>query len=322
MHFMKIFDRRPLRSGMLRGRMLRGALLGGMLSVCGFAGSVDAQVMHNLRADLAAAPILPGRSFLDSTLAAGSVTAGEKKSPWLAGLLSAAVPGAGQVYAHAPLWRTILYGGIEATAWTLSFIYNAKGDKGTDDFQNFADTHWDVTRYVSWIAQNYQRWPDEEVNKAQAAEALAAIYRSNDPNLPPWDRIDFAQLNKLERSVVKSFSHTLPAHGEQQYYEEIGKYTQYRAGWDDHDAVGDTLVYDNSKVTDRNRSYTASRAQTNRYYDYATAAVGTILLNHVVSMLDALFQTRSYNASIRAGLHGSLTPLESPYPELTLRVGF
>lgn len=293
------------------------------LLLCLSSGAV-AQEYRSLPADLVAARplLLAERGLLDSTLISTRLSHEESKKVWLATLLSATVPGAGQIYADAPLWRTILYGGIEATAWSLYFVYEAKGDKGLNDFQNYADAHWDVTRYVSWIADNYQRWSDQDVDKGAAAQALAAIYRSNDPKLPPWERIDFSQLNRLERAVRQSFSHTLPPHGDGQYYEEVGKYTQYRAGWDDHDAIGDTLAYDNSKVTQRNRDYTLAREQTNTYYDYATAAVGVLLLNHVASMLDALLQARSYNATVRASLHGALTPTDSPYPELTVRINF
>lgn len=108
----------------------------------------------------------------------------QRKSVWLAGVLSAIVPGAGQYYADAPWWRTALYPAIE-TAGLITFItFDNKGDKGTSEFQNYADTHWDVTRYVQWIATNYVHWSDQEVDKTAAAEALAEIYRSNDPSLP------------------------------------------------------------------------------------------------------------------------------------------
>lgn len=284
------------------------------------AADVDAGSVTRLARALRSMPLPTDGTRTDSLMAEPGTAS--LKSPLLAGGLSAILPGTGQIYAKAPLWRTLLYGAVEAAGWTLFAVFTAKGDRETDAFQRFADDNWDVTRYVEWISGNYQRWADDEVDKAAASEALATIYRSRDPNLSPWERIDFQQLNRLERAVHKSFSHTLPAHGQQQYYEEIGKYTQYRAGWSDHDFLGDTLVYDNSKVTARNLRYTADRARANSYYDYATAAVGTLLLNHVASMMDAFFQARGYNASVRARLRGALTPTESPYPELTLSVGF
>lgn len=234
--------------------------------------------------------------------------AAKKKSVLLAGVLSGVVPGAGQIYTEAPWWRAALYGTIEAAGWALYAIYNAKGNRATLDFQNYADAHWDVTRYIDWIAANYQSWSSNDVNKSAAAAALAAIYRSSDPSLPPWERVDFEQLNKLERAVTGGFSHVLPEHGEQQYYEEIGKYIQYRSGWDDHQAEVDTVIFDPSRVTPRNRDYVEQREHANDLGSYATTALGVVVLNHAVSMIDALLQARSYNVSIHSESRGMILP--------------
>ena len=233
---------------------------------------------------------------------------GGRKSVVLAGGLSAILPGAGQLYAEAPLWRTLLYGAIEVAGWTAYGIYTGKGNQATTDFESYADRHWDVTRYVGWIADNYQRWGAEDVDKQAAAEALAAIYLSNDSNLPPWQRIDFEQLNKLERAVNGGFSHTLARYGAQSYYEEIGKYIQYRAGWDDHAIEGDTMIFDPSRVSSRNRDYVGQREDANALLGYATTALGVVVLNHVVSMIDASLEARSYNISLHSDFRGETLP--------------
>ncbi len=232
----------------------------------------------------------------------------QPKSVWLATGLSALVPGAGQYYTEAPLWRTILYGTVEVAGWTLFGVYSAKGEQATTDFETFADAHWDVTRYISWLSDNYDRWTDAEVDKQAAREALGAIYRSNDPSLDPWERVDFDQLNKLERAVRGGFSHTLPEHGEQQYYEQIGKYIQYRAGWDDHILEGDTIIFNPSRVTRNNRDYMDSRVEANDLLGYAGTALWVVALNHVVSAVDALLEARNYNVSIKSELKGETLP--------------
>jgi hypothetical protein len=244
-----------------------------------------------------AAPIISSTTESSST-----------KSLWLAGGLSALLPGAGQVYADAPWWRTALYAGLEAAGWAAYAIYNAKGNRATDDFQNYADTHWSVLRYVNWIAANYQRWPDESVDKQAAAEALRSIYVQGSPQGGDWEKIDFAQLNKLEHAVKAGFSHTLPPHGDQQYYEEVGKYVQYRSGWDDHAVAGDTVIYNPSRVTQGNLDYMSMRAEANHLLSIATTAIGGLALNHLASVIDAVLQARHVNLSLRAELHGELLP--------------
>jgi hypothetical protein len=232
----------------------------------------------------------------------------DEKSVPLAGALSALLPGAGQIYAEAPWWRTALYVGVEALGWTAYAVTSSRGTELTSEFESFADEHWSVVRYIEWLAANYTRWDDSAVNKEVARDALARIYTSSDQTRPDWERVDFAQLNRLESAVRGGFSHTLPHHGHQQYYEEIGKYVQYRAGWSDHVAEGDTMIYDPSRVTRRNDAYMEQRADANDYLGYASTALGGIIVNHLASLLDAALTARSYNARIRAELKGSLVP--------------
>jgi hypothetical protein len=238
----------------------------------------------------------------------------DHKSLWLAGGLSALVPGAGQIYAEAPWWRTALYATIEALGWTAYAVYNGRGNHATEEFQNYADAHWDVTRYITWVAANYQRWSDEQVDKQAASEALSAIYLSHDQSLHPWERVDFVQLNRLEKAVHGGFSHTLPPYGDQQYYEEIGKYAQYRSGWDDHRFDADTMLYAPEFTTQHNLDYVADREQANRYLGYAVWAVGGLVANHVASMIDAAFAARHYNLSLSTDIHGEMLPDGSVRP--------
>lgn len=232
----------------------------------------------------------------------------EGKSVWLAGGLSLLVPGAGQVYADAPWWRTAIYGAAEVAGWAMYGIYQAKGTSATTEFEQFADQHWDVTRYVNWIATNYQEWSDQQVDKTAATEALASIYRSSDPNLPPWERVDFQQLRKLESAVKDDFTHTLPNHGEQQYYEQVGKYVQYRAGWDDHLPDDDTLIYNPSRVTQRNHSYTRMRLDANDLLGYAQTGITIVAINHLISMVDAALTAHAHNVKITSELKGMWLP--------------
>jgi hypothetical protein len=285
------------------------------------AQSLDVHLTGSLQTDLhtLACDALP-----DSGVQHSQPNVARHKSVWLAGALSVVVPGAGQIYAEAPWWRTALYGAIEALAFSTYFIYNDKGEQATRDFEQYADGHWDVVRYVRWIETNYQRWTDEQIDKVKAAEALAGIYRSQDPSLPPWERIDFTQLNKLEKSVKGGFSHTLPLHGDQQYYEEIGKYAQYRSGWDDHAFDADTTIYAPQFTTQRNLDYVEQRNQANRYLDYASWGITAVIVNHLASMVDAAFEARGYNLRLNARLdqEHSLNGRLRPSGRLELRVGF
>jgi hypothetical protein len=304
-------------------RTLAGAagLLLVVLVQSSLAQTHDLHLTGSLPTDLR---LLAVEALPDSGVQHTGIESAQRKSVWLAGAMSIVVPGAGQIYTEAPWWRTALYGAIEALAISTYFIYNDKGNQATGDFERYADSHWDVVRYVRWIEANYQRWTDEQVDKAKAAEALARIYRSQDPSLPPWERIDFEQLNKLEKTVKGGFSHTLPLHGDQQYYEEIGKYAQYRSGWDDHPFDADTTIYAPQFTTVRNLDYVEQRNQANRYLSIASWGITAVIANHLASMVDAAFEARGYNLRLNARLDHEQSPNGSLIPSgrLELRAGF
>lgn len=206
---------------------------------------------------------------------------GNKKSPLLAGVLSALVPGAGEFYSEEYL-KAGIFLAIEAAVVTTAIIYDNKGDRKTNEFQDYADAYtnpdhnWSVVRYAEWL------------NKYEVTSEDKKIAINPDESLPPWERVSWAELN-----AVESGSHKLPAHGEQQYYELIGKYHQYSSGWNDFtgdgnkDLVSPNLLY-----------YSGMRADANDFYAVASTAVIGIYVNHFLSALDAVWSSVRYNKDI------------------------
>ncbi len=211
-----------------------------------------------------------------------------KKSPLLAGVLSAIIPGAGEIYTGEYL-KAGIFVALEAAVLTTAVIYDNKGDRKTNEFQDYADAytnpdhHWSVVEYANWLVENEyapDRW----------AELKAKIIISNDQSIPPWDRVNWSQLNAIETG-----SHKLPPHGEQQYYELIGKYHQYASGWNDF--TGDINVISSNFLF-----YSQMRGQANDFYSTASTAVIGIYVNHLLSTLDAVWSSIRYNKDIAVKL--------------------
>ncbi|MBI3004086.1 MAG: hypothetical protein HYY49_01565, partial [Ignavibacteriales bacterium] len=80
--------------------------------------------------------------------------ASEKRSPLTAALYSAVIPGAGQVYNESYL-EGIGFVGAEIGLWVVYAIYDLRGDRQTNDFQNFADIHWSVVQYAEWLKTHF-----------------------------------------------------------------------------------------------------------------------------------------------------------------------
>ena len=114
---------------------------------------------------------------------------------------------------------------------------------------------------------------------------------NDNENLPPWERVNWSELNNCE-GMISVFSHRVPLHGEQQYYELIGKYKQYSSGWDSFNGNS----YDD--VPQIMLDYADMREKANDTYNIAAKAVVGIYINHILSAIDAVWSATSYNKDL------------------------
>lgn len=226
--------------------------------------------------------------------------AAEKKKPLLNGLISLVLPGAGQFMTESYLEAGI-FAALEITAISIAVVNDGKGDDQTTAFQKVADDRWSVVKYAEWL------------NTFKNASIPI------DPNtaLPPWQRVNWDSLNAYE----STFSHRLPKHGEQQYYELIGKYHQYSPGWDEFNPANSN----NAEIPPVFLSYAVMRGKANDYYNNATKAVLAIYINHFLSAVHAVWATAMYNNNLSVRLQ--LDENEFRYagnlsPRLTLKANF
>ena len=203
-----------------------------------------------------------------------------KKSPVLSGVLSALIPGAGQVY-NEDYWIAAVFVAVEAALVTTAIVYDNKGDEQTDYFQNYADDYmnpdhnWNVVRYAQWLI-DYQN-ADPSIRKDN--------WEIDDTRLPPWERVNWNELNDAETG-----SHNLPPHGEQQYYELIGKYHQYSSGWNDFTGGSNKEL-----ISPNFQYYSAQRGEANDYYNTASTAIVGIYINHLLSAAEAVWGANRFN---------------------------
>ncbi len=188
------------------------------------------------------------------------------KSPKKAFIFSMLIPGWGQKYAGSHTWKPIVFLALEAGLWMNYFKYRNDGNKQTDAYQTFADLHW--IEGDSMVAHSYRGW-------------RAVIDSDSD-----W---------------VEKFTHELPEYKDQQYYEMIGKYDQFRAGWDDFWL--DSALYERTFLGDSaapaispNRlKYNEMRGEANTLLGRANKMVILTVVNHLLSAFDAALAARRYN---------------------------
>jgi hypothetical protein len=222
----------------------------------------------------------------------------EKKSALLAGALSLALPGAGEFYTKS-YWRAGGFLLAEAGLWVVYAVYSSKGDQQTTVFQDYADAHWSVVRYAQWIQDNVSKLnPD--------VTGFTGWLIPGTENLQPWDRVDWSAVNTVENRIAQvsgnGFTHLLPHRPQQQYFELIGKYPQFAAGWDDAGVMTVERIL-KSDVSPRFLDYSAMRGKANDYYNIATTGSAILIVNHLLSALDAAWSAAQFNNQLKLEAH-------------------
>lgn len=142
-------------------------------------------------------------------------------------------------------------------------------------------------------------------------KAYAAEYWSEDRWNSWWD-----SLPQEERELRAH--HTLPETKTQQYYEMIGKYMKFNAGWADVDQAN--ALADTSQL---GLDYMHIRGQSNDKLKLATTATAIVLANHVFSALDAIWTVSRYNKSARPEVRVRYVMVNNdPVPALNLRLSW
>ncbi|MCF8240884.1 MAG: hypothetical protein K9J16_05820 [Melioribacteraceae bacterium] len=242
----------------------------------------------------------------------------DEKSPFLAGLLSFAVPGAGDFYAENYIMSAVFLA-AEAAGITFAVMYDKKGDEQTVVFENYANENWSVKRYANWTVEN-----SGKLNPGIEPENPVLDVFDNSGN------VIWSKLNKLEQEISKGelggyYSHRLAPYGDQQYYEMIGKYPQFNVGWEEfgNDPTKPYLYGD--PLVDQFHYYSEQRGKANDFYNVAKWAVIGVVTNHIISALNAAWSASRYNKEIDVNMSlekENIGFAVEYYPQLNIKYHF
>lgn len=199
----------------------------------------------------------------------------EGKSSKRAFLLSALVPGLGEWYAGSKK-RGLAFLGAEAALVGLWAAWRGKGNDLEEEFRAVADEHWDPISYLVWRASPISR--NSSITHA----------------LPCSSEVVEVYIPAISEGERPSFGGCAPSEI-QQYYELVGKYDQFVAGWRDivwDDNTGNPVEPTEVDSVENFRSerrlrYEGQRNESNRFLKRASTVSGVILINHVISAIDA-----------------------------------
>ena len=208
--------------------------------------------------------------FLDE----GEINNTSNTSPRRAFFSSILIPGLGQLLAGDTM-RGVIFSGVELATLGMYLNWSGKGKDTEDEFRKDAEEQWDPLAYRGWRGSTISR----NSSITHALPCSSQVYRSLSTESESDGRLDFGNCEPAEI---------------QQYYELIGKYDQYVAGWEDLVRLPEEnrAVWTEVDSVENFRSqmrldYEVKRDESNRYLKRASWMTGILLVNHILSAIDA-----------------------------------
>jgi hypothetical protein len=202
-------------------------------------------------------------------------------------ILSMAIPGMGEWYAGAKK-KALFFVGMEVAAWMSWRSFTKSGERIETEYELFANENWNLYQWwlrTPWLTSSYGDVVCEGTHHLKLFLPGQTATISSD-SLCGWDWIEGVE-------VVK----------DHEFYENIGKYDQFVAGWSDlfkedgnngwwekEKSVGDSVEI--LVMTDLKNNYLDQRADSNDAFRLATYTVSAIMFNHLISAFDAFIETR------------------------------
>ncbi|MGD9140965.1 MAG: hypothetical protein PVJ42_05445 [bacterium] len=215
--------------------------------------------------------------------------AARPKSTLRAMLLSALMPGLGEMYVGGT--RGYITGGvlvgIDAMSIYKYFDLNGQGDDLRDAYREYADRHYSKEKFGNYIYYEIAQYNTEFAFCEEGG--------------------DFEDPDKCD-SVLNYY---FPLADDDDFYEQIDIVDRFVFGWDDWEHAG--IIYTNAwnawdpnseipevieTETARRLTYKSMRDEANDAYSSADKYAWIMLIGRVVSVVDALILTRIHNSQI------------------------
>lgn len=252
---------------------------------------------------------------------------GKYRSPRKALFMSLVVPGSGQLYVGGSTFnyaRGAAYLALEAALWGGWYYFTVyKYDKQVNKYKKFAKNHFSIGRYESQMRDIYLNQLSDETEESRfetrymtsREDFCKAIY--GDANASGC--YTKGKLFTNDKAHTDRFSVTNPQSlgqeiaSQKNFYDNSSVYQlvserSYVLGWDDVDSValGQNLLLEEAVVDEivplgksKNQTkYRDMRSKANDYADLQVWFFGGIILNHLVSAVDAAFAANAHNKEL------------------------
>jgi len=272
----------------------------------------------------------------------------EYRSPKLAMFMSLLVPGLGQAYT-----KNYIKAGIfvlaEAAVITYGVTYNQKGKNAYDKAKNYANQHYNYNKYVTYY-NNLKAYftqklaqPDSNFYSAYDSSTYHEFERENISKSSGW-------YNDLSNNTyVAGWDSCAPLFTSEGYSGLANGFGDTVTYYGNKYVVNDSLFLYVNQIDSATGVITGTKLvgyspfqsvyksmikKSNDYYSTASTIFMGLLVNHVVSAIDALISAKAYNSALLGKetlwqhIHlesqwtQARTPQSLPSPGLALKVAF
>jgi len=233
---------------------------------------------------------------------------GSYKSPRRAMFMSLVLPGSGQLYVGGKQSRYIrgIFYLAEEAALISGLYYHSiyKYDKQVKKYQNFAEEHFSITRYEKAMNKLYgpeYETPFKNLYGQERENYCKAFYGNSAGSKTCTDNFG-KNANAIGEPSYPSDN--TPLYNKSAYYNVIAS-ENFVLGWGDAvpaSGIENNLASNGGYIplgsSDYRNEYLSMRKKASKLADSQAIFFGAIILNHIVSAVDAVLSARAHNNSL------------------------